>query len=498
MSLIPKILILITLTTFLIFNLACSEDDDDNTGPDIQIINPSDGAHVIDMVQIDVEADDDSGISSIEIFFDDESVHTAMSSPASYIHNLSSYEMGTVHQIYAKAIDGEANVSNSETIEILIDNFGLTVTEIRQRSVELSWNRIDESGFAHYLVMQSETEGVNTDDTEAGRITDALDTVFTINGLEPASHYYFKVFAITIDDTMITNEINTLTQEATETDNDTEMVYIPTTTFTRGNVWGGIWGGNDDIPAERITVSAFYIDKYEVTYRRYQEFIDVGGYETREYWSEEGWTYLDNLIDDPPKYWDDERFHVDEDYPVVGISYYEAEAFANWAGKRLPTEAEWELAARGNGGEDITGDGNPDGIMYPWGNQFHPDGLVMCNYLTAEEHGSDGYSDGFEKNAPIGSFPDARSPFGLHDMSGNVAEWCYDWWDVYYYETAASTDPQGPTSGDRKVLRGGSFNDVSPPDSVQAGFNFRTFTRNKRDPDDQRHYIGFRLAKDAD
>jgi len=127
-----------------------------------------------------------------------------------------------------------------------------------------------------------------------------------------------------------------------------------------------------------------------------------------------------------------------DDHPVACVDWQQSKAFCQWSGGRLPTEAEWEYAARGD-----------DGRKFPWGNQTLSARRANCAESLC--------ADGFEGTSPVGSFPDGRSPFGLDDMVGNVWEWVSDWFDLDAYESSATSDPTGPSSGSRRVSRGGSF-----------------------------------------
>jgi len=150
------------------------------------------------------------------------------------------------------------------------------------------------------------------------------------------------------------------------------------------------------------------------------------------------------------------------DNPIVNVSWEDATAYAIWAGVALPTEAEWEKAARGI-----------DGRLYPWGNTW--DGK-KCNYF----HGP-------RQTTPVWSYPEGTSPYGTLDMAGNVWEWCADWYDPEYYINASTLNPTGPTTGSTRVLRGGSWCDEDP-------VVFRAVSRDNREPDNKERYIGFRCV----
>jgi formylglycine-generating enzyme required for sulfatase activity len=147
----------------------------------------------------------------------------------------------------------------------------------------------------------------------------------------------------------------------------------------------------------------YWIDTYPLTNEKYRAFILADGYGNQAYWSEEGWKWKSNHNIVAPDYWNDTKWNK-ADYPVVGVSYFEAEAYAKWVGKRLPTEREWEKAARGE-----------DGPEYPWGDQIDKS---KCNSSEA----------GFGQTTSVTQYPNGVSPYGCYDMAGNVWEWCADWY----------------------------------------------------------------------
>lgn len=170
-------------------------------------------------------------------------------------------------------------------------------------------------------------------------------------------------------------------------------------------------------PQHTVYLDSFYIDKYEVTNAQYGEFIQATGHPA-------------------PIYWNNELYNQSEQ-PVIVITWEDAKAYAEWAGKRLPTEAEWEKAARGT-----------DGRIWSWGNEWD------ATKLNSNDVGA---IDGYIYSSPVGSFPQGVSPYGVHDMMGNVWEWIADWYDANYYSYSPKINPKGPASGSYHVLRGGDW-----------------------------------------
>jgi formylglycine-generating enzyme required for sulfatase activity len=224
------------------------------------------------------------------------------------------------------------------------------------------------------------------------------------------------------------------------------MVLIPGGVFTMGTNLGE----SDESPERQVTLSAFYIGLTEVTNRDYKAYVD-GARVTRM-----------------PDHWSDGTYAADEgDHPVTFVMWFEAEAYCEWAGRRLPTEAEWEKAARGSGAR-----------TYPWGNDD-----PQPRHLN--------YDNASGGTAEVGSYPAGESPYGLLDMAGNVWEWTQDWYGESYYEVSASEDPQGPDSGTQRVLRGGSWNDPEGTRFIQA------YTRFRQRPEIRGANTGFRCAQDV-
>jgi formylglycine-generating enzyme required for sulfatase activity len=214
------------------------------------------------------------------------------------------------------------------------------------------------------------------------------------------------------------------------------MVYLPGGTFVMGSDQGKL----NEHPLHDVSLNPFYMDIHEVTVAQYETFLIETGYEKPAFWQPE--------LDRP-------------DDPVVGITWLDASAYAAWIGKRLPTEAEWEYAARGGA----------IGKLYPWGDD--PD-AQKANFT----------STGI---APVKRFQ--PNGYGLHDMIGNVWEWCSDWYSENYYETSPRSNPKGPFTGTHKILRGGTWYS----NAEQARITNRYYSL----PDIRSFHIGFRCVKSS-
>ncbi|MDA0998918.1 MAG: SUMF1/EgtB/PvdO family nonheme iron enzyme [bacterium] len=240
------------------------------------------------------------------------------------------------------------------------------------------------------------------------------------------------------------------------------MVFVPAGTFLRGAKKGTLAKGMEDVaPGRMIVLDAFYIDKFEVTHLAYARFLAATGRAAPKWepgdirwggdWSRFSW-----------------RSHRPEpgtsDLPVTLVTWFEAEAYCAWAGKRLPTEAEWEKAARGESGR-----------LYPWGE------VASASRANLGKR--------FSGPLPVGSFPEGRSVYGAMDMAGNAAEWVADYYGERYYESSPEQNPKGPPSGNARVIRGGYWGQPlasgrgdhrwqGPPGGRHGGVGFRC-TRSK-------------------
>jgi formylglycine-generating enzyme required for sulfatase activity len=242
------------------------------------------------------------------------------------------------------------------------------------------------------------------------------------------------------------------------------MVKVKAGEFTMGSDKGDY----DEKPIHRVYLDEFTIGKYPVTNEEFKVFVAEGGYSNEEYWTKEGWKWKDEEKISEPEYWHEGKWNR-PNLPVVGVSWYEAATYAGWLSKktgktyRLPTEAEWEKAARGT-----------DGREYPWGEDFD---IKLCNSREC----------GLGRTSPVGIFTKGQSPYGCLDMAGNVFEWCSDWFEKYYYEKSPKGNPQGPENGSVRVLRGGCWLNDAPRCRVE----YRHFIH----PAYRDLVVGFRLLR---
>ncbi len=235
------------------------------------------------------------------------------------------------------------------------------------------------------------------------------------------------------------------------------MVEIPTGSFPMGVPPGDRDGGRDEYPRHEVVLDTFLIDQFEVTNGRYLEFIKSTGHRvpqnptnpTRNLW--QGGTITESLA---------ER-------PVINVDWFDADAYCKWAGKRLPSEAEWEKAAKGTSDR-----------RFPWGN-VEP---------TAKHLNYNQKWIGEKTLMPVGSYEAGKSPYGVYDIVGNVWEWVNDWYDARYYEKSPSKNPPGPQEGTKKVIRGAGWQNETP--------TVRIFTRVDSDPTMRNESTGFRCAAD--
>ena len=254
--------------------------------------------------------------------------------------------------------------------------------------------------------------------------------------------------------------------EITHEKDNSIMIYIPAGEFTMGS---DIY--SFEKPVQQINLDAYLIDKYLVTNKQFKQFVDETGYQTDAEKKGTGqvkigkkWKEFEGAIWKMP----DGNNSIDgkDDYPVSQISYNDAVAYCQWAGKDLPTEAQWEMAARG-----------PGGGIYPWGDSAPDD--TMANF-------ADSFID---ETTPVTKYEKGQSLYGAFDMAGNLYQWCKDWYSAEGKERE-SKNPTGPDSGTERVLKGGSFSEGS--DSLRAP------SRLSADPSSSSFVYGFRCVKKAE
>lgn len=309
-----------------------------------------------------------------------------------------------------------------------------------------------------------------------------------------------------------------------------EMKLIKGGRFIMGG--DSVWGRPDEFPIHEVEVSDFYLDEHEVTNQQFKAFVDATGYittaEKKPNWEEikmqvppgtpkpaDDLLVAASLVFTPPDYpvsltdatvwwawvpganWrhpegPNSTIEGKEDYPVVQVSWEDAVAYCNWAGKRLPTEAEWEYAARGGQTKAI----------YPWGNEPVTKGKAVANTWDGHFPDKNSVRDGYRLSAPVKKYPPNR--YGLYDMAGNVWEWVADWYRPDYYSVCKQKgvviNPDGPVDSfdpdepyaQKKVTRGGSF-----LCSDQYCSGFRIGARQKTSWDTGLNHTGFRSAVSA-
>jgi len=255
------------------------------------------------------------------------------------------------------------------------------------------------------------------------------------------------------------------------------LVYIPSGEFRMGTDDGA----KDEGPAHTVYLDAFWIDQFEVTTRQFQQFVDNSGHRTTA--EDEGWSHTwtggsDVWTETAGAQWHhpsgpNSTIAALQEHPVVAVSWYDAVAYCQWAGRRLPTEAEWEKAARGS-----------DERRWPWGDAWAC-GRANFDDETTLDTETVGCVDGYPRTAPIGSYTLGASPFGVYDLTGNVSEWVNDWYGADYYAISPAHNPSGPASGRERILRGGGWFSTT---------SFYVPRRRPSVPSERVESLGFRCA----
>ncbi len=281
------------------------------------------------------------------------------------------------------------------------------------------------------------------------------------------------------------------------------MAFVQGGSFMMGTDDREGFAADGEGPAREVTLSPFYMDETPVTNAQFTRFVKDSGYKTEA--ERYGWSFVFHLFV-PPRVARTVTQSVAEapwwravrgatwrrpegpgssvkdrtDHPVVHASWTDAYAYSQWAGKRLPTEAEWEMAARGG----------LDQKRYPWGDELLPDGRHLCNIWQGDFPDRNTAEDGYVGTSPVRAF--GPNGFGIYDPSGNVWQWQADWFSPTHHRTGTRHDPRGPTTGTAKAIRGGSY---LCHDSYCN--RYRVAARSSNTPDSSTGNLGFRCAMDA-
>lgn len=285
----------------------------------------------------------------------------------------------------------------------------------------------------------------------------------------------------------------------------TGMVLLDGGSFLMGTDTREGFPDDGEGPVRKISLDAFYIDARAVTNKHFEEFVDTTGYRTEA--EQFGWSFVFQGHVPPERYRDivedtvrgaewwckirgadwrhpegpDSSLASRDNFPVVHVSWNDAAAYAAWAGKRLPTEAEWEFAARGG----------LEQKLYPWGDELTPGGRHLCNIWQGTFPSLNTAEDGFAGVAPVDAFP--PNGYDLYGMTGNTWEWCADWFHATFHECATRLNPVGPPQGTSKVLKGGSY-------LCHKSYcnRYRVAARSSNTPDSTTTNIGFRCVRDIE
>lgn len=283
------------------------------------------------------------------------------------------------------------------------------------------------------------------------------------------------------------------------------MKLIPGGDFMMGNERDYGFPADGEGPVHRVALEPYWMDATTVTNEQFNAFINATGYKTES--ERFGWSFVFmghltpaqraqsvRLVVQGSEWWcrvDEASWRHPEgagsnikqrwSHPVVHVSWNDALAYCTWAGKRLPTEAEWEFAARGG-----LGPGN----RFPWGDELEPGGRHLMNVWQGVFPTRNDEADGYFGAAPAKCY--RSNAYGLYAMTGNVWEWCHDWFDPLYYQNSPTADPTGPAVGDRRVMRGGSY-------LCHASYcnRYRVDARSSNTPDSSTTNLGFRCVRDV-
>jgi formylglycine-generating enzyme len=288
----------------------------------------------------------------------------------------------------------------------------------------------------------------------------------------------------------------------TDSDHERPMVSLPGGEFLMGTDYRDAFSVDGEGPVRAVSLAAFQMDTFPVTNRDFAHFVEATGYRTeaeRFGWSFVFWSHIaadrfEKVVEDtvasapwwckvPHAFWSQPEGPASsiEDrmaHPVVHVSWNDAATYAAWARKTLPTEAQWEYGARGSLVQKL----------YPWGDELTPAGEHRCNIWQGEFPLDDTAEDGYAGTCPVNAFP--PNGYGLYSITGNVWEWCADWFSTYFLSGAVVHHPIGSATGQSKVMKGGSF-------LCHASYcnRYRVAARTSNTPDSSASNIGFRCVK---
>jgi formylglycine-generating enzyme required for sulfatase activity len=291
-------------------------------------------------------------------------------------------------------------------------------------------------------------------------------------------------------------------KDVSEADARRPMVSLPGGAFLMGTDYPGGFPADGEGPVRPVILSPFAIDVFPVTNEDFSAFVSATGYRTEAEkfgWSFVFWSHIpqkrfQKLVEDTvaaAPWWckvsgacwnhpEGPGSHIDgrQNSPAAHVSWNDAASYAEWAGKSLPTEAQWEYAARGG----------LEQKLYPWGDELTPDGKHLCNIWQGRFPTRDTGEDGYTGPSPVDAFP--PNGYGLYSVTGNVWEWCADWFQTKFSADPAAHDPAGPANGKKKVMKGGSF-------LCHASYcnRYRVGARTQNTPDSSTANIGFRCVK---
>lgn len=293
-------------------------------------------------------------------------------------------------------------------------------------------------------------------------------------------------------------------QERGGSTDSSDMVKLSGGSFLMGTDSDEGFPEDGEGPVRKVNVDPFYIDKTTVTNAEFAEFVEETGYKTEA--EKFGWSFVFHLfipsklkkkdLQSPPQtpwwkavegaYWKkpegpDSSIANRMNHPVIHISWNDAQAYCQWAGKRLPTEAEWEFAARGGLQQK----------KYAWGDELHPNGEHYCNIWQGDFPDHNTEEDGHLGTAPVETFP--ANGYGLYQVAGNVWEWCQDWFSATYPMLKVKDNPEGPGDGSAKTIRGGSY-------LCHHSYcnRYRVAARTANTPDSSTGNMGFRCVRSVD